>query len=313
VEPVKKLVLVFCIILTLTLIFAGDLQAADFGLFDDYQFMAGAMYTRPEMSGFTEFFEGEYGAMADENQVFADLLDNFNGEDFEGAEMSGYSFRYNTDYPSGPMDSFGVYLNLINSTEFGYRALLNYDLFRLDFNARGNNELSVKFDGDFENYNEAELIYENSSEIDVEMLIHSFGAEYHFPFFSGIDNQLPDLLRFFNFNVGGAYYWGYGEMTSSEYKLEQLIGEDSDGDPVDRRYESSSENSYNLTLAGSPGYKVGVGFDYPLQQGMMVSAGVNYRVLEMDIETSGNGDEIIGDMTEDFSGLEMKLGLFYQF
>lgn len=45
----------------------------------------------------------------------------------------------------------------------------------------------------------------------------------------------------------------------------------------------------------------------------MVSAGVNYRVLEMDIETSGNGDEIIGDMTEDFSGLEMKLGLFYQF
>ncbi|MFW6378310.1 MAG: hypothetical protein ACOCZY_02790, partial [Bacillota bacterium] len=64
---------------------------------------------------------------------------------------------------------------------------------------------------------------------------------------------------------------------------------------------------------GSPGYKVGVGFDYPFNREMKVSAGVNYRVLEMDIEASGNGDELIGNMTEDFSGLEMKVGLFYQF
>ncbi len=310
----KKIAAILFLIMAFTLISAGNLQAAEFGLVDDYQYMFGFMYTRPEMSGFTEFFEEEYGAMADENQMLVDLLETFDGEDFEDAEITGYSFGYNTDYPSGPMDSFGFYLNLINTTEFGYRALLNYDLFRLDFNARGNNELSVEFDGDdLENYNEAELIYENSSEIDVEMLVHSFGAEYHFPLFSGIDNQLPDLLRFFNLNVGGAYYWGSGRMAISEYRLERLIGEDSDGDSVDRRYESSSENNYDLNLVGSPGYKVGLGFDYPIRQGIMVSAGVNYRELELDIETSGNGDDPLDGMTESFSGLEMKLGLFYEF
>lgn len=306
---------VLLIVLTLILILpGGDLLAVETGLFDDYQYMAGPFYTRPAMTEFTGFFEEFYGAMTDEDQVFEDLLNTFNNENFENAETTGYSFNHNTDYPSGPMNSFGFFLNLINTTEFGYRALLNYDLLRIDFSATGSNDLSAEFAGnDLPNYDEAELFYENKAKFDVQMLIHSFGAEYHFPFFAEGGNQIPDVLRFFNFNVGGAYYWGNGEMATSEYKLERLVGEDSDGEAVDERYENSGEENYDLSLEGSPGYKFGVGFDYPVSQEMMVSAGVNYRSLDMDIEASGNGNEIIGEMTEDFSGLEMKLGVFYQF
>lgn len=306
---------VFLIVLSLIILIpGGELRADEFGLFDDYQFMAGPFYTRPVMTEFTDFFEEFYGAMADENQAFEDLLETFEDEDFEDAGITGYSFNHNTDYPSGPIDSFGLYLNLINTTELGYRALLNYDLFRLDFAASGSNALSLEFDGEeLADYNEAELFYEYESEMDIQMLIHSVGAEYHFPFFAEVGDQVPDLLRFFNFNVGGAFYWGFGEMATSEYRLERLVGEDNDGEAVDQSYEISRNRNYDLTLAGSPGYKVGVGFDYPVNQGMKVSAGVNYRVLEMDIEASGNGDDFLGNMTEDFSGLEMKLGVFYQF
>jgi len=310
----KKLTVLLIVFNLIIILSGGNLLAADFGLVDDYQFMSGPLYTRPAMTEFTDLFEDIYGAMADENEALAELFEAFEDEDFEDAGITGFSFNHSTDYPSGPFDSFGFFVNLINTTEFGYRALLNYDLFRLDFRGRGSNELSLELDGEeLDDYNEAELFFEYESEIDVEMLVHSLGAEYHFPFFSKAGNQVPDILRFFNLNVGGAYYWGSGNMAVSEYSLERFVGEDSEGGPIDQDYESSINRNYDLRLAGSPGYKVGVGFDYPIRQGMMVSAGANYRVLEMDIEASGNGDEIIGDMTEDFSGLEMKLGLFYQF
>ncbi|MFN2364518.1 MAG: hypothetical protein ABR596_09470 [Halarsenatibacteraceae bacterium] len=310
----RRLAVILIVISIILILSGGDLLAADFGIFDDYQFMAGPLYTRPVMPEFTGYFQEVYGAMVDENQVLGELLAAFDDEDIEDAGFTEYSFNHHTNYPSAPIDSFGFYLNLINTTEFGYRALLNYDLIRLDFSARGNNSLSLKLDEeDLDNYNQAELFYENRRKTDVQILIHSLGAEYHFPFFAEIGNQLPELFEFFSLNVGGAYYWGSGRMAASEYRLERLVGEDSDGEEVDQKYEISEIQNYDLTLVGSPGYKVGVGFDYPIKQGMMVSAGVNYRALELDLEASRNDNEFLNNLTEDFSGLEMKLGLFYQF
>jgi len=310
----RRLAVLLIVISIILILSGGDLLAADFGLFDDYQFMAGPFYTRPLLPEFTDYFGEVYRAMTDDDQVLEELLAVFEDEDFDDAGITRYSFNHHTNYPSGPINSFGFYLNLINTTEFGYRALLNYDLIRLDFSASGNNSLSLELDEEeLDNYNQAELFYENRSKTDVQILIHSFGAEYHFPFFTEISNQLPGLFEFINLNVGGAYYWGSGKMATSEYRLERLVGEDSDGEEVDQRYETSEIQNYDLTLVGSPGYKVGVGFDYPINQGMMVSAGVNYRALEMDIEASGNDTEFFNNLTEDLSGLEMKLGLFYQF
>jgi len=106
-----------------------------------------------------------------------------------------------------------------------------------------------------------------------------------------VDFEKP-ITEYFSINAGIGSYTG--EIRSKEKIVERVSGAVS-------RYNFSVD----ADLERNFGFKIGASSNYPLTENLSLSADLNYRKLELDIEDSSE--------SIDFDGLELKAGLTYKF
>ncbi len=169
----------------------------------------------------------------------------------------------------------------------------------------------IRIAGQYENFSASEsgIIMYDVTEIDTPPV------EYYAEINADIKTDVTGIylslgsgqfFKYFNISGGVGYYTGTGNMKMSYYAEE-------DGVPVD---EGSFEA--DIDFENSIGYKIGVGVDYPLAESWSLAGNLNYRNLEMKgtAEASGSvpGPTVEPEeITEDFSGTELQIGLAYNF
>ncbi|MEJ6951710.1 outer membrane protein [Natronospora cellulosivora (SeqCode)] len=114
----------------------------------------------------------------------------------------------------------------------------------------------------------------------------------------------PEINNYFSVIAGVGYYYGntvYG--LSAEARLNDDLLED---------YSSR----YTYDFKDNIGFRVGLNFEYPLDQGVTLNLGADYRYLKMEVDTVSdrNGElDISIDEKLDLGGTSARIGLSYAF
>lgn len=288
------------------------------GVIDDYEVFGGIFYTRTNMTEVVEGYQ-EYFEIIEENyENIEESLEFLDEDDLEDTEYIDYRFNSNVSSPTSPIGSPGFYIGIANNTEAGHRAMISYERFNINVSGNANYDLWVKYEeealADEPEYTELEFSREYEINMNTKITMNSAIGSYEFPLLTDTETEIGKVLEYFTVNLGGGYYWGDGQQTISIYNKESLEGTDGDENPVSDEEIFDEEISYDLSLEGSVGFKVGAGFEVPVDNNLDVFGNFYYRRLEMEIAfDQDNDEEILEGTVEDFSGLEFRTGISYTF
>lgn len=288
------------------------------GVIDGYEVFGGIFYTRTNMTALVEDYQ-EYFEFIEENyENIEENLEFLYDGDIEGSEYVNYRFNSNISSPSSPIGSPGFYIGIANNTEAGHRAMISYE--RFNINVRGNAEYDLWIEVEEEaleddpDYTEVEVSEDYKISINTDLTVNSAIGSYEFPLFTETETEIGHFLEYFTINLGGGYYWGDGQQTISIYNKESLEGTDGDENPVSEEEIFDEEIGYDLSLEGSVGFKVGSGFEVPVDKNLDVFGNFFYRRLEMEIAVDEDeAEDFFETIEEDFSGFEFRTGVSYNF
>ncbi|MBF8437869.1 hypothetical protein I0Q91_12295 [Halanaerobiaceae bacterium Z-7014] len=312
----KKIISISLMILLVLTFMSIDLKAS--GVIDGYEVFGGIFYTRTNMTELVEDYQ-EYFEFIEENyENIEENLEFLYDGDIEGSEHVNYRFNSNVSSPTSPIGSPGFYIGIANKTEAGHSAMISYERFNINVSGNANYDLWIEVEEealeDDPDYTEVEFSEDYEISINTDLTVNSAIGSYKFPLFTETETEIGHFLEYFTVNLGGGYYWGDGKYNLSVYNKTTMEGTDGDGDPIDEEEISDEEFSADLTLEGAVGFKVGAGFEVPVDNNLDVFGDFYYRRLEMEIAFDQDNDEEIFEGTEeDFSGLEFRTGISYTF
>lgn len=173
--------------------------------------------------------------------------------------------------------------------------------FYIGVNTRKFNNLTLTYETlATKNFQEmyADLSFENEGfitayEFKVDTKINSINAVIN-----------PQLNKYFSVSAGLGYYYGDTIFDGSYKEIENEVV----------MYDDNEY--YNAEYKGTVGYNFGVFVEYPISQ-FTLNAGIDYRVLNMEVDTvydkDGNDLEMEVDESYDLGGINAKIGLSLAF